>query len=147
MKLLKIGAIGLAVIIVVLLGVLVFVKPANGPTVAGDAISSDGNLAVKLPAQNQVIASPVAIEGTVTNGGWFFEGSFPITVMDSNGTVLGQGTAQALSDWMSADAVPFSASIVFTAPTTATGTIVFMNDNPSGMPENQRSLSLSVRFH
>lgn len=146
MKSLKIIAIALGLIAVVLIGVLIFVKPAKGPTIPPALISDDGHLAISLPIAGSQISSPVAIEGTVINGGWFFEGSFPIQILDGNGTVIGKGLAQALSDWTSTGTVPFAASITFTAPSSASGTIVFSADNPSGLPANQKSFSEIVRF-
>lgn len=149
LKVMKVVAILLGVIIVVLLGILLFVNPVKSPTVtstAGPAVSSDGNLAVLMPHADDLVDSPVAIEGTVTDGEWFFEGSFPIEVVDGDGTVIGQGTAQALSDWMSTGSVPFSASISFTAPREATGSLVFTKDDPSGDPANGGSFELPVRF-
>jgi len=142
----------LAAVIVGLLGVLIFWKPAQVPSQPVDVgnypplVSADGHLQVDLPHANDLISSPVAIEGSVTGGGWFFEASFPIKVLDGDGTVLGTGNAQALSDWTSTGTVPFSASIVFTAPHFATGTILFANDNPSGLPVDQKSFSVSVSF-
>src|SRR6185436_9263163 len=93
----------LAVIIVVLLGVLIFVAPSKAPEVtppggvatstvgSGALTSSDGHVQVTAPHAQDVITSPVSITGTVTGGGWFFEASFPVKVLDANGTVLGQG--------------------------------------------------------
>lgn len=142
----------LAAVIIGLFGVLIFWKPAQAPSQSVDVrnypplVSADGHLQVDLPHANGLISSPVAIEGNVIGGGWFFEASFPIKVLDGDGAVLGSGTAQALSDWTSTGTVPFSASVVFTAPHSATGTIVFVNDNPSGLPANQKSLSVPVEF-
>jgi Immunoglobulin-like domain of bacterial spore germination len=155
MRSLKIISIGLGVIIIILLGVLVFVKPANAPTPAGGAgqtgqpqfaTSPDGRLQISLPQMNVAVKSPLAIEGSVIGGGWFFEASFPIKILDADGAILGTGKAQALGDWTSTGTVPFSASIVFTAPHYASGTILFANDNPSGLPANARSFSLPVDF-
>jgi hypothetical protein len=134
---LKIVAVVLGIIAIVLIGVLLFVNPAKSPTVPFE---------VDLPHANDRIVSPVAIEGSVTGGGWFFEASFPIKIVDANGNVLGQGTAQALSDWTSTGTVPFSASISFTAPSTTNGKILFMNDDPSAIPQNAKSLSVPVQF-
>ena len=131
--------IALAVIIVVLLGVLIFYNPAQGPTIPTTptgTTSPDGHVVVMSPAPNATITSPFVVQGAVTGGGWFFEATFPIKVLDANGTVIGQGLAQAKSDWMSTGTVPFSASITFTKPATATGTIVFTKDNPSANPVN-----------
>jgi hypothetical protein len=146
-KYLKIIVIVFAVIIVVLLGVLIFVKPVQGPTVnAGPATSPDGRVVVTAPLANAVVSSPLAVAGTVTGGGWFFEAVFPVKVLDGDGSVLGQGQAQAQSDWMTTGTVPFAASIVFTAPKYATGTILFAKDNPSGLPQNAAEFQLPVRF-
>ena len=144
LKLLKIIVVVFAVIIVVLLGVLIFVKPVQGPTVP--ATSPDGHVIVTSPLRDALISSPVAVSGTVTGGGWFFEAVFPIKVLDGDGAVLGQGQAQAQSDWMTTGTVPFSASIAFTAPKYATGTIVFAKDNPSDLPQNAEEFSLPIRF-
>lgn len=147
---LKVIVISFAVIIVVLLGILILVKPVQGPAVpvAGSqpTISPDGHVTVTVPLANALVASPVIVSGSVTGGGWFFEASFPVKILDSDGTVLGQGPAQAQSDWMTTGIVPFGASISFTAPRGATGTIVFAKDNPSGAPQNAQEFSVPVRF-
>jgi hypothetical protein len=144
-----------AVIIVVLLGVLIFIpaKAPEGPpgstatsTIPQPAISADGHVSVTTPHAGDVVSSPVTITGTVTGGGWFFEASFPVKVIDADGAVLGRGQAQAHSDWMTTGTVPFAATITFTAPHSGTGTIVLAKDNPSGMPQNDMSLAIPVRF-
>ncbi|MGC9968751.1 MAG: Gmad2 immunoglobulin-like domain-containing protein [Minisyncoccia bacterium] len=148
LKLLKIIVIAFAIIIVVLLGVLIFVKPVQGP--GPDefpvAVSHDGRLVVMQPRPGTFIASPVALHGSVTGGGWFFEAVFPVKVLDGDGTVLGQGQAQAESDWMTTGTVPFSASISFSAPRYATGTVVFTQDTPRALTQNGEKLSVPVRF-
>src|SRR5579862_8066278 len=114
----KILAIALGVVIVAMLALLIFVQPAKSPTVQKPVavMSPDGRVSVTLPQPGDDVASPVAIEGSVTGGGWFFEGSFPIKILNADGKTIGHGTAQALSDWMSTGTVPFSASILFATP-------------------------------
>jgi hypothetical protein len=143
----------LGIIIIVLLGVLLFVPAAKGPTVPGNAssstppiVSSDGHVAVLNLRSNDAVSSPLAVSGTVTGGGWFFEASFPVKVIDADGTVLGQGPAQAQGDWMTTGTVPFSATILFSKPHSVTGTVVFAKDNPSGMPQNDLSLTIPISF-
>ena len=145
---LKILTAVLGVVIVMLLGILIFVQPSKRPTTtpATPIVSADGHLSVMMPHPGDAVNSPIAIEGTVAGGEWFFEASFPIKVLDGDGSVIGQGTAQALSNWTSTGTVPFSASISFTAPRYVTGTILLESDNPSGLPENQKSLSIPVIF-
>jgi hypothetical protein len=144
-------AIFLGVVIFTLLGILLFVKPAKSPTtgnspILAEAISPDGRLHVVLPRVDDVVISPLVASGTVTGGGWFFEASFPIKVLDADGRVLGKGVVKAGGDWMSAGEVPFSANITFTKPKYATGTVVFSRDNPSGDPKNAEELHVPVRF-
>lgn len=142
MRITKIVVGILAVVIVALLGVLAFVPRANSPTTS----EVHAGLEIFVPHANDAVDSPLAVQGQVTGGGWFFEGSFPISVFDADGRVLGTGTAQALSNWMSTGTVPFSASVHFTAPHFASGTVMFKNDNPSGLAQNQKSLSVPIVF-
>jgi hypothetical protein len=100
---------------------------------------------VTSPVSGAVVASPLGINGTA-RGTWYFEASFPVKIKDANGTVLGQGPAQAQGDWMTTDFVPFSAVLTFTPSTTPTGTLVLQNDNPSGDPANQKEIDIPVHF-
>jgi hypothetical protein len=153
---LKVLAVVFAVIIIVLFGVLFFYNPAKAPQLPPDNVggakilqptmSADGHLGVTAPQVGALIASPATIIGTVTDGGWFFEGSFPVKIVDGDGVVIGRGVAQAQTDWTSTSSVPFTAIIDFTAPRTVTGTVVLSKDNPSGAPQNDLSLSIPVRF-
>lgn len=151
----KTAVIALAVVIVVLLGVLVFVPSAHGPTtaeqsggsgIAQTAVSSDGKVRVSIPAIGEKVASPLTVIGVVTGGGWFFEASFPVKVLDGDGALLGAHPAQAGSDWMVTTPVPFTATITFRAPKYATGTVVLEKDNPSGLPQNAGELRIPIRF-
>ncbi len=115
-------------------------------------VSSEGNSAEKLdrirlstPATGDVIKSPVHIEGEA-RGTWYFEASFPITLEDANGGVLASGHADAKSDWMTEDFVPFTADLSFKTPATSTGKLVLHRDNPSGLPQNDDELWIPVRF-
>lgn len=94
---------------------------------------------------NSKITSPVTLLGKAL-GTWFFEASFPVRVLDAEGKVLGTGIAEAKSDWMTTDYVPFTATITFGGATTVTGFLEFVKDNPSGLPEHDASVRVPVRF-
>lgn len=100
---------------------------------------------VTAPAVGDVVTSPLTIAGKA-RGPWFFEASFPVKMLDSNNQELGVTTAQAQGDWMTEDFVPFTATVTFTTPTTAMGTLLLQKDNPSGLPENDAALGVPVRF-
>ncbi|MFZ2187127.1 MAG: Gmad2 immunoglobulin-like domain-containing protein [Candidatus Moraniibacteriota bacterium] len=103
------------------------------------------NIRVTLPLPDDVVKSPLKIQGEA-RGLWYFEGSFPVSIIGENGMTLGQGIAQAQGDWMTTDWVPFEATISFTVPETATGTLILEKDNSSGLPENADELRVPVRF-
>ena len=85
------------------------------------------------------------VEGEA-RGTWFFEASFPVRLLDGNGVELAVAPAQAQDDWMTEEFVPFAVRLQFFAPITATGTLVFEKDNPSGLPEHADELRVPVRF-
>lgn len=97
------------------------------------------------PSPNQTIKSPLQIEGEA-RGIWYFEGSFPIKIIDANGSVLGATIAQAQSNWMTENFVPFKAQLFFDAPSTESGAIIFEKDNPSGLAENSGQLNIPIIF-
>lgn len=100
---------------------------------------------VTTPTVNAAVGSPLAVSGTA-RGTWFFEASFPIKLVDANGTVLGTGIGQAEGEWMTEEFVPFHATISFAKPTTITGTLILEKDNPSGLPEYDQKIEVPVVF-
>lgn len=100
---------------------------------------------VSTPIENAVVMSPLLIEGEA-RGTWYFEASFPIRIYDANNVLLGTAVAQAQSEWMTENFVPFKATLIFNKPTTSTGTLVFEKDNPSGLPEHSNEFRMPIRF-
>jgi hypothetical protein len=91
------------------------------------------------------VSSPLHIAGEA-RGPWFFEGSFPVTLLDANGRVLARRPAQARGEWMTEEFVPFEAELTFSQPTTPTGTLVLTRDNPSGLPEHAAEVRIALRL-
>lgn len=100
---------------------------------------------VTAPLPESVVTSPLTIRGEA-RGTWYFEASFPVSVIDGTGAVIGQGIAQAKGEWMTTEFVPFEATIDFTAPPTGTGAVILSKDNPSGLPENDAQIIIPIRF-
>ncbi|MBI5913361.1 PQQ-dependent sugar dehydrogenase [Candidatus Azambacteria bacterium] len=100
---------------------------------------------VVAPGPGEAITSPITVKGEA-RGYWFFEASFPVKLFDGNGREIAVGIAQAEKEWMTTDFVPFSATLTFTKPSTAAGTLVFEKDNPSGLPEHADALRIPVVF-
>ncbi len=106
----------------------------------------DEMIRVFSPESDQVVSLPIIIKGEA-RGNWFFEASFPITLLDANGNELGLTIGQAKSDWMTTDFVPFEATLnIASLPSTSEGALVLERDNPSDLPENNKSVSIPVRF-
>lgn len=103
------------------------------------------NVIVSSPQPNELIKSPYKISGQA-RGTWFFEASFPIILVNEKGEELGRIPAQATSDWMTTDFVPFEAEMVFDPKNATTGEIIFKKDNPSGLPENDAEVRFPVKF-
>ena len=109
---------------------------------------SSGGVEIEIDnwADDKKVASPLEITGRVP-GNWSFEASFPIVLESSSGEQIAQGVAQLQGDWMTEQPVPFIATLEFTDTTPDTnGVLVLQKDNPSGLPENDDSLRLSVKF-
>ncbi len=133
-------------------------RAANGTTFTqniGNELEKTNLIKITSPRPNASIQSPLTVEGQA-RGTWYFEASFPIQLKDANGKVITlvpeSGTpgtmipVQAQGDWMTENFVPFKVKFSFAKPATATGTLILLKDNPSGLPENDDSLIVPVVF-
>jgi hypothetical protein len=111
--------------------------PAESTTPVSDLILVD------VPLPNTAIKSPLQIKGKA-RGTWYFEASFPVELLDANGTQLVIMPVQADGDWMTENFVPFSGTLTWATSTTPTGTLIFHRDNPSGLPEHDKELRIPV---
>ena len=113
----------------------------------GNELEKQDLIRATYPRPGVTITSPLVAVGEA-RGYWFFEASFPISVLDANGTQIGQGYAQAQGEWMTEDFVPFeSVAITFTPqPAGSAGTVVLHKDNPSGLPEHDDELRIPIVF-
>lgn len=108
------------------------------------AIQND-KIKIKNPKPKEIINSPITISGQA-KGGWFFEGSFPVQIIDNTGVTVGSGVAKAEGEWMTDNFVPFSSTISFDQASTTHGFIIIKKDNPSGLPENDDSVQIPILF-
>jgi len=103
------------------------------------------------PQPEEEIESPLKIQGKA-RGNWFFEASFPVILTNWDGLIIAEGYATANpsdgGDWMTEDFVPFEAELEFTADTSVSnrGALILKKDNPSGLPENDDALEITVFF-
>jgi hypothetical protein len=111
----------------------------------GNELEKMDKIQAANPRPNQSISSPLTITGKA-RGPWYFEASFPAKLYDANGKQIGVVPVTAQGEWMTTEFVPFKATMTFSQPQTATGTLVLERDNASGLPENDDSLIIPVVF-
>jgi len=111
----------------------------------GNELEKTDLIKVENPRPNQIITSPLTIKGQA-RGTWFFEASFPVRLLDGNGKEIAHAIAQAQSDWMTEEFVPFEAVLTFINPNTEIGILVLEKDNPSGLAELADELRIPVKF-
>lgn len=105
--------------------------------------SSDNLIKVELPFPGAVTGKEFSVIGEA-RGYWFFEASFPIKLLDKDGNELDTAIAQAQGEWMTENFVPFKADLKAPESYIGPATLVLMKDNPSGLPENDASISFPI---
>lgn len=87
---------------------------------------------VSAPIPRAEVQDPVTVTGEA-RGYWYFEGTFPVLLIDSSGYTVGEGVARAQDDWMTTNFVPFEASVpIFSKPRSKTGMLRLRRDDQSG---------------
>lgn len=114
---------------------------------ADNANASEASKSIKVVnlREGDLVKSPLIIDGEA-RGDWYFEGIFPVRLLDSQDRPVAEGQAQVLGDWMTDDFTAFNLSLKFQPPATATGTLIFKKANPSGLPAHSEEMRLMVRF-
>jgi len=132
----------------IMLGFLYSRLPGNTPITNFNELEKTELIRINTPRPNQIIQSPLTITGEA-RGNWFFEASFPVFLVDWDGLIIAQGLAQAKSDWMTTDFVPFEATLTFTVDKNVysnRGSLILKKDNPSGLPEHDDAIEIPVLF-
>lgn len=101
---------------------------------------------------DQQITSPLVVTGEA-RGNWYFEATFPISLTNWDGLIIAEGYATAKGDWMTEEFVPFEATIEFIKPECPIGeeyckrgSLILQKDNPSGLPEHDAAVEMTVWF-
>lgn len=118
------------------------VATTTGSGAVGTTTALHDRVVVDAPKRGQTVFKTFTVTGKAP-GNWFFEASFPIEVLDPQGNTVATGHGNALSDWMTTADVPFKADIKI-ASYTGPATLIIMRDNPSGLPQNDDSVSIPI---
>jgi hypothetical protein len=108
------------------------------------------SIKVKNPKEEQVITSPLVLEGEV-KGNWLFEATAPIYLTNWNGLIIAEGYIEAEEEWMTTDFVPFTGKLDFDEPENIGtfsdyGSLIFQKNNPSGLSELDDAYEFRVKF-
>jgi hypothetical protein len=120
------------------------ISPLDLKTATGSPLAAASINLTNLKA-NQLVRTPLKIKGQAT-GNWFFEGSFPIRLIDENKTEIGATQAQAVGNWMTSGLVDFTANLIFAKTTSTRGILIFRRDNPSGLERNAERYMIPVNL-
>ena len=117
-------------------------KPAT--TSESDLIKQNAQVIIEKPQPETVISSPLVVKGQ-SRGNWFFEATLPIKLLDDKKATIVSAPAKADGEWMTDNLVPFSSLLEFTTTATS-GYLVISKDNPSGLAENDASVTIPIKF-
>ncbi|GEM_PF-5753254 len=129
------------------IGIIATTSSKESPIpLAPTSSSTESMIIVTSPIPNTLIKSPLTISGEA-RGMWYFEGTFPIELRDSEGkTIATTSSATTTKEWMTKEFVPFNALLTWTNTTATSGVLILKRDNPSGVAENDSSVSIPVSF-
>ncbi len=115
------------------------------PAPVGQPAFTSAKVIVDNVGPNSLVTSGMEITGKARL--YYFEASFPVTLVDAKGKVILQTYAQAEDNWMTEEFVPFKVvNFEFSKPATSTGKLILAKDNPSGLPEHDEQVEIPVRF-
>lgn len=113
---------------------------------SSDEVVSNQTINVQSPLVDQIITSPLSLVGEAS-GTWFFEGDFPVELLDSKGNIMATTYVLSTEDWMTERMVPFLGQLVFKNPNNVkSGILRFKKDNPSGLFENDENFDVPIKF-
>lgn len=109
-------------------------------------------IVLESPDEGSVVSNPLKVTG-MARGMWYFEASFPLTLVDWDGKIIAESHAEAKENWMTEEFVPFEGTIEFATPYKPgdqdfmkRGALILQKDNPSGLPEHSDALEIPVVF-
>lgn len=107
----------------------------------------NSGLTIISPKANEEIKSPVVIKGYVNGDGWtgFEAVAGVIKILDKNGELLASAPLAIQGEWTKLPAY-FETTLDFVDSESGDAKIVFSNENPSGLPENDRTFALPIKF-
>ena len=92
---------------------------------------------------NTKVSEKKIIQGVVKSN-YFFEGNIGVNILGNDKKLLRSGHATAVGEWASPDPVKFQGELDFSGLVKGPAFIEIHNDNPTGLPENDKSILVPV---
>ena len=137
--------LGATAFVVLLITILAYQIPTPSPIVKFEPTPTSIPTPTPLPVSNVVLSSSTSISGKIDRS-WVFEGSFPFEIIDSQGKIILEGIGSS-PDWSDGDSfyVDFVINFKLTSKVN-NGFLIVRNDNPSGLPQNNKSYKTPLTF-
>jgi len=119
-------------------------QPNESEGSSDNNLNKNADIIIVQPQKDELISGVLQVTGEAP-GSWFFEGSFPVKIIDENDKEIIQGTASSYGEWMKDGPVPFHTEMNI-SKTSGSGWVVLQKDNPSGKAENNQEFRIPVRF-
>lgn len=126
-------------------------SPSSSPSILSPEPSASAlpspisEITLKEPQWNAIVSSPFEIVGSAP-GTWFFEGQIIGEIKNQNGESLAIFPLQATGEWMTEEPVEFKGAAKFLMSKAGNNiTLIIKNDNPSGLPENDKLASFPLK--
>jgi|SRR5581483_6614676 len=139
---------GVLLLLVVIFSISTALFGVKSNVVQTPVVKQQPGIVVSSLKNNDIITSPLTIEGQVTGNGWSgFEGQVgSVRLLDHNNKELAKVPLAATTDWTQLP-TSFSATLTFTPPAdTNSGFLMFHNENASGDPTKDKVYVLAVKF-
>ena len=93
--------------------------------------------------ENDTVQVGSILSGSIT-GGWFFEGEFPVRVLNEDMEILDTVLAKTSQDWMTEDDISFEVVLDIDIEESSNVILRFEKSNPSGLIENDDYIDFPV---
>jgi len=158
----KIIMISAVVLIIVLVGALIWFLLTDKKEVAdtsqkvqfpsGEKLKevvppTEAGIIVDNLKDGDIIQSPLKITGRINGGGWsaFEAQAGTVEILDNQNKKISSDILKTTTDWTKLP-VSFEANLKFASAADQSGTLVFHNENPSGLPDKNKEFRLAVKI-
>ncbi len=119
------------------LALVLFPKLSSAPTPGGTPVAENNEPVKKYSPLifdnfgNHARLTPKQVISGMAPGYWYFEGSFPVTLLDINGNAFATVAATTDEDWMVTEHARFNVTMPESFYYTGVGSLLFKKDDPS----------------